>query len=461
MNIEMILNCAVLQRSKDNMCIVGIPFCNAVAGEKITAWYSTAAIAGECVADDKGAGEIPLCGIPAGGPYTLRIAGEKSAELTFEDVYVGDVWLLGGQSNMCGVGKFSDGEAPDEKVRFFGFGNRWQIAEGRIHDIENCRDEVYFKSRDLSVIEDNFDTLGIGPGQSFAKRLYEHTGVPQGVIAGAIGAACLDEWLPDCKHGGKDGNYYGALLDRVRLAGGKVRGLFWYQGEADTREERFAHYTEKTRRLFESFRQDCGNPELAIVMVQLSRYVCGLDDPKNMRWVSVREQQRLFQNYNGKIAIIPALDLDVIDGLHLTADSAQELGRRSAEAMLTITGEAGAQAMPPELESIESGWDSDIMSPTIIVRYRSLMGDLRSNGRATGFMLFHDGQTVNAISYVELKGNTAIVHLSRNERNTEPADKFTIAYGGICHCYVNITDGAHRPLPGFGPLRIKKGNYQK
>ncbi|MGN0871158.1 MAG: sialate O-acetylesterase [Victivallales bacterium] len=453
---------AVLQRGEDDTCSAVLPFTHAQPGEKITlSWRrreGTFQILRECTADENGAGTAALTGIPAGGPYDIRLSSEYTGEQLISDVLVGDVWLLGGQSNMCGVGKLSEAETPDGAIRVFGFGNRWRIAEGRLHDIQNCCDEVYFRSRELSLADDNFKTLGVGPGHSFAKRLHEATGVPQGVIAGAIGAACLDDWNPRCRHGGKNGNYYGALLERFRLAGGQARGLFWYQGEADTREERCKDYTVRTRRLFRAFRRDSGNPDLAVVMVQLSRYVCDPDDPKNLRWALVREQQRLFQKPEEKIAVVPSLDLEVIDGLHLTADSAGELGRRGAEAMLTLHGFPGAQPMPAELESIVSGWDSDIMSPTVIVRFRSLMGKLRSDGRPTGFAVFHDGKIANAVSYVELNGNKAIVHLSRSERCTKPAEKFTIAYGGLCSCYVNITDEAHRPLPGFGPLEIQKGN---
>ncbi len=35
---------------------------------------------------------------PAGGPYTVKIAGRQTVEL--QNVMVGDVWLCGGQSNM-------------------------------------------------------------------------------------------------------------------------------------------------------------------------------------------------------------------------------------------------------------------------------------------------------------------------------------------------------------------------
>ena len=44
-----------------------------------------------------------LEGIGVGGPYTLTITDNKDT-ITFSDIYVGDVWLLAGQSNMEGGG---------------------------------------------------------------------------------------------------------------------------------------------------------------------------------------------------------------------------------------------------------------------------------------------------------------------------------------------------------------------
>ena len=40
-----------------------------------------------------------LTGIPVGGPYTVRIN-----DAFYNDIYVGDLWILAGQSNMEGNG---------------------------------------------------------------------------------------------------------------------------------------------------------------------------------------------------------------------------------------------------------------------------------------------------------------------------------------------------------------------
>ena len=49
-------------------------------------------------ADDAGRWSVSLAKRPAGGPFSLTIAGQNT--LRFENVLVGDVWVCSGQSNM-------------------------------------------------------------------------------------------------------------------------------------------------------------------------------------------------------------------------------------------------------------------------------------------------------------------------------------------------------------------------
>ncbi|NWJ52918.1 MAG: hypothetical protein HXX14_18855 [Bacteroidetes bacterium] len=50
------------------------------------------------IADDKGSWKTNLNKLKAGGPYTLIISGENT--ITLNDIYVGEVWICSGQSNL-------------------------------------------------------------------------------------------------------------------------------------------------------------------------------------------------------------------------------------------------------------------------------------------------------------------------------------------------------------------------
>jgi sialate O-acetylesterase len=68
----------------------------ASAGETVR--VSVGAAAGHAIADPDGRWRIELPPQPAGGPFTLTIAGDNTLSLT--DVWFGEVWVASGQSNM-------------------------------------------------------------------------------------------------------------------------------------------------------------------------------------------------------------------------------------------------------------------------------------------------------------------------------------------------------------------------
>ena len=77
-----------------------------------------------------------LTGIPVGGPYTLTIS-DKNGEVDFDNIYVGDVWILAGQSNMEGAGLMTDAEYayesnPDMSVRAFYLDDSWDFARAQL-----------------------------------------------------------------------------------------------------------------------------------------------------------------------------------------------------------------------------------------------------------------------------------------------------------------------------------------
>src|SRR5579885_1499438 len=52
-----------------------------------------------------------LTGVPVGGPYTINClvqVGQNTSTIQVNQVFVGDVWILAGQSNMEGVGDLVD-----------------------------------------------------------------------------------------------------------------------------------------------------------------------------------------------------------------------------------------------------------------------------------------------------------------------------------------------------------------
>ncbi len=79
---------------------------------------------GKCESLDGGFFVCTMPELPAGGPYTLKVSS-KSDEITLNNVYVGEVWLAGGQSNMEYPLGRSDGadkavpSCPQTRIHFY------------------------------------------------------------------------------------------------------------------------------------------------------------------------------------------------------------------------------------------------------------------------------------------------------------------------------------------------------
>ena len=105
--------------------------------------------------------------------------------------------------------------------------------------------------------------------------LVESTGVPIGLIASAHGGTSMEQWNPAKKEQGGN-SLYGSMLRQVKLAGGKVRGVLWYQGESDAMGGAWKVYPKVFADFIAAVRSDFGQPELPFYYVQIGRFVNGV-----------------------------------------------------------------------------------------------------------------------------------------------------------------------------------------
>lgn len=81
--------------------------------------------------------------------------------------------------------------------------------------------------------------------------------------------------------------------------------------------------------------------------MQIARLIY-TDATSDKNWTCIREIQRTLQNSIRNLLTVPAIDLELDDGIHLSGKSQIILGRRLAEAAYTLTG--GKDALPPPIE---------------------------------------------------------------------------------------------------------------
>lgn len=395
-----------------------------------------------------------LKGIPVGGPYAVTLAvkdakGTTVDSLTVKDVLVGDVWMLGGQSNMQGVGDKFNGLKVDPQVRAFYMSDVWAPAQEPIHNMSEAVDQVH-----ADLCGGNRPApLGrfcACPGIAFAQRMKEIDGVPQGVIAAAHGGTSMSQWDPQKKGlGGK--SLYGAMLRRFHKNGGKLAGLLWYQGCSDANSAAAPLYTKRMKEFVAACRRDFRLPNMPFVLVQISRVV-GWGGENAPYWNSVQDQERRLPQVIKRCLTVPAIDLPLDDGIHISGAGQVVLGRRLAQAMDVLRRGKAAGRPPIELKKVSIAPDEGHSTANLVVEFDNVEGRLCAAGRPYGFYVVGPGGSANVYD-IKLEKNTAIVRTNQGAANLA---QLALYYGFSTDPYCNITDAAGRSLPVFGPLPIGK-----
>ncbi|MBQ8157605.1 MAG: sialate O-acetylesterase [Prevotella sp.] len=190
----------VLQRGQE------IPIWGTAApGERVSVTFKKKTF--ETTADANGCWQVVLPKQKAGGPFQLKVESlglkdngsanvQPSTEdvQLLEDIMIGDVWLLSGQSNIDVTiervypqyGKVID-DYQNPQIRMF----RVQTdtdTHGPKHDVKPT--PINWKP----VTKDNA-WLFSAVGYFLGREMFEKTGVPQGVIVNSVGGTPIQAWL--------------------------------------------------------------------------------------------------------------------------------------------------------------------------------------------------------------------------------------------------------------------------
>ena len=223
-----------------------------------------------------------------------------------------DLYLLIGQSNMAGRGiiteKFKEEGNPN--VIMLSKENKWVPAKNPLHF-------------------DKPTIVGVGPGLSFGIAMEKSNSTHKiGLIPCAVGGTSIDVWKPGAFDKDTKTHPYDDMLLHLQAAlkSGKLKGVIWLQGEADSKPEKAAVYLLKLETLIKELRSVSGIPDLPFVAGQLGRY---------------REE---YQNINKVLKDLPTQVpytaiasskglKDKGDKTHFTSESQEIMGQRMAKQM--------------------------------------------------------------------------------------------------------------------------------
>jgi sialate O-acetylesterase len=402
----------------------------------------------------KWSGEIK--DVPAGGPYLLelRMAGSATA-YAIHNLLVGDLWVLAGQSNMEGVGDLADVELPHEQVHNFDLSDRWLVAEEPLHTLVSATDRVHWRlnaqkeperyegERLQKYIAER--KKGAGLGLPFAVEMVRRTGVPIGLLACAHGGTSMDQWDPALKEKSGD-SLYGSMLRRFHAAGGRVKGVLWYQGESDASPKAAPAFQQKFERLVAMIREDFHQPELPFYYVQIGRHV---NNSNQAEWNVVQDMQRKAEMTIPRSGMAPAVDLSLDDGIHVSTPDLKRLGHRLAN--------LACRDLFPNLRPYKRGprpVSATFQNGILRVAFSEVNGRLRAPGRISGFSIHGpDGASLPLIYKARVDpddGSAVLLHIG----GKLPSGA-AIYYGYGKDPYCNLRDEADMAAPVFGPMAVQ------
>ena len=251
----------------DNMvlqCDMPVPIWGwATAGEKVTVTFG--AQTRTTTADKDGKWKVSLDKLAASStPAELTVTGSAAAEqgagkIVVKNVLVGEVWFAAGQSNMYLEMKSLRPERLAQELDAANYPNI------RVMKVPNRKSATPAEDANVSWHPCNAGSIREFSAVSyfFARDLHKELKVPVGIMCAAIGGEFIEEYAPSLRGGA----YRGMVAPVVPFA---IRGVIWYQGEANAIQGDGMKYVAKQEALVADWRKAWGQGDFPFYYVQIA-----------------------------------------------------------------------------------------------------------------------------------------------------------------------------------------------
>lgn len=391
---------------------------------------------------------------PTGGPYTINGS---------YDIYVGDIWILAGQSNMRGHGFLNDPfthaphtRPPIPSVHLFNSREEWCVAQDPMHQLFQSPRQVHHTLPDPTVRQPSILAYrGASLGLSFAQTYQAlNDNVPVGLVASAHGGTTLENWKRPDKVDEETVNttLYGAMMDRIEKVG-DIAGILWYQGESDTESpDRSMTYGERFKQWIKVLRQDVGKDTLPFAFVQIGQH--RVDTPVMVDgWMQVQDAQRKLFEDDPYTAGIASVDCGLDDRLHLSADGLEIVGKRLAMAANEAKQGKGTSATPlPLSATFQSSYIPDVKIPSVLIEFKHMeLIEWKNEQDIFGFEVVCDDPRVTLLCAKVDKDRKSIrLYLSDHSKE---GSRLEITYG-MNQRAINLIATNGSTLPAFKGLFV-------
>lgn len=388
------------------------------------------------------------------GSYCLQfrirdsLTEELITESKVEPIFVGDLWVLAGQSNMQGCGTLLEVEEPQEGVSCFYLDDRWGIAEDPTCWYFEAVDPVHWSVPEESLPEARRKdrqtrSRGASLAIAFGKELLRITGVPVGLIVCAHGGTRMTQWDPALRE--QEGHsLYGSMLRRVKATGGKVTGCLWYQGESDANSEQAPMYAQRMEALVQGLREDLQELQLPFIYAQLAHFH-SWDKQHESWWDFIQHEQLRLEQILEPCALVSTADATLSDPIHLDAASLKKIGKRFAWQALRL---AYGENLPTGPRPSAFTWDANRTQLT--VHFTGLNGSFQQVDRVFGFQIELADQVCLPVASILSDNRQAVI--LRFEQNIPYTAK--LKYGTGYYPALNLRDEWGIPPTLFGPVPV-------
>ena len=299
------------------------------AGTKIhvvSSWGETS----QATTSTNGKWKLQLTTPTAGGPHAITIKG--SSIVTINDVLIGEVWVCSGQSNMQiplsgGLdGNFIEGgldaivNSKNDRIRFFTV-----KQNSSLKPLDNVKGRWEKAAPSTSG---SFSAVGY----FFAQQLEKVLDVPIGIVVTAWGSSTAEAWSDD-----KTLNDLGIIIPNEiaempqktptvlynammhPLIGYGIKGVLWYQGEANRRNAN--EYEKIVNTMVTSWREQWNIGDFPFYFAQIAPFNYGKNNSAFLREAQLKSSQNL---QNAEMVVT----LDVGDCTQIHPSKKREVGKR-------------------------------------------------------------------------------------------------------------------------------------
>ncbi len=352
-------------------------------------------------ADSQGNWRVELPSMVAGGPYTLKVKGTKNSVIC-KDIYMGDVWLLSGQSNAFVPFNYFFEQRIDKKYM-----DRFK------KDVQECENEKLIRNYLVACKDDSKeyirndsenrwfeanpkDIAETSPvAYYFAREVSKKTSVMTAVVRISWGGNVIERFYKGAN------NYENMLKPWARF---KIKGVLWYQGESNVIAGDGLAYALKLQIMIRDFRELWNDPKLPFFIVQLPPAVYSTRPflNENSLPIFLEAQRQALEIPYTSMAV--ASDLGMANGVH--QPQKYELAVRLANLAFTdVYNYEGAIAAGPQFKSAR------IIDGSVSITFETFGSKLKTRDglppkffgiRAKDGMQFEPAQT-------KIEGNNVIV----------------------------------------------------